>query len=119
MTILNQTIVQIEVGDFINIHSSLFIFCLIIGGISFISFTILGIKQHFFVGGCITGAFVALLILAVGLRWSETPIYKEVPEYEVIINEDTSFYDILNNYDIIEQRDKIFVLRDKGWENND
>lgn len=119
MTILNETIAQIEVGQFIDIHSPLFIICLIFGGIGFIAFVILGIKEHFLAGGCMIGIFVALVLLAAGLRYCETPIYKEVPEYEVIINEDTLFHDILDNYDIIEQRDKIFVLRDKGWENND
>lgn len=119
MTILNETIVQIEVGQFINIHSPLFILCSIFACIGFIIFAILGIKEHLYATGCAIGVFVAIVILAVGLRISETPIYKEVPEYEVIINEDTLFYDILNNYDIIEQRDKIFVLRDKDWENND
>ena len=119
MTILNETITQIEVGQFINIHSPLFILCSIFACIGFTIFVILGIKNRLFATGCAIGIFVAIVILAIGLRSSETPIYKEVPEYEVIINEDTPFYDILNDYDIIEQRDKIFVLRDKGWENND
>lgn len=119
MKILNQTITQIKVGQFTNTHSPLFILCLIIGGIGFIVFTILGIKQRFYVTGCTIGIFIALVMLATGLGVSETPIYKEVPEYEVIINENTLFYDILNNYDIIEQRDKIFVLRDKGWDKDE
>ena len=119
MTILNQIITQIEVGQFINIHSLSFILCSIFACIGFVIFAILGIKERFFAGGCIAGIFVALVIFAIGLRYSETPIYKEVPEYEVIISEDTPFYDVLNNYDIIEQRDKIFVLRDKGWDNNE
>ena len=119
MEILNQTITQIEVGQFINFHSVQFIICLICGGIGFIFFAILGVKERFFAGGCMIGVFVALVMLAIGLKSSETPIYKEVPEYEVIISEDTPFYDVLNNYDIIEQRGDIFVLRDKDWENND
>lgn len=116
MEILNQTVTQIEIGQFINTHSPQFIICIIFGGIGFIIFAILGIKERFFAGGCMIGVFIALVMLAIGLKCAETPIYKEVSEYEVIINEDTSFYDILNNYDIIDQRDKIFVLRDKGWD---
>lgn len=119
MEILNQTITQIEVGQFINTHSPLFIICLIFGGIGFIIFAILGIRERFFAGGCMIGVFVALVMLAIGLKVSETPIYKEVPEYEVIISEDTPFYNILNTYDIIEQRDKIFVLHDKGWDSDE
>lgn len=114
MTILNQTITQIEVGQFINIHSPLFMLCLIFGSIGFITFIILGIKEHFFAGGCMIGVFIALVMLAIGLKVSETPIYKEVPTYEVIINEDTLFYDVLNKYDIIEQRGQIFVLQEKN-----
>lgn len=114
MTVLNQTITQIEVGQFINTHSQLFMLCLILGGIGFITFIILGIKEHFFAGGCMIGVFIALVMLALGLKCSETPIYKEVPIYEVIINEDTLFYDILDKYNIIEQRGQIFVLQEKN-----
>ena len=36
-----------------------------------------------------------------------------VNQYEVTINEDTSFKEIINKYDFIEQRGDIYVLREK------
>lgn len=36
-----------------------------------------------------------------------------VNQYEVIINEDVTFKEIMNKYDFIEQRGDIYVLREK------
>lgn len=42
------------------------------------------------------------------------PVYKEVKQYEVTINPFIPFRMIYDNYDIIEQRGDIFILRDKN-----
>lgn len=64
---------------------------------------------------------LTICIFIVGLAgWAAAfhakPTYKEVKQYEVTINSLTPFYMIYDNYDIIEQRGDIFVLRDKNWE---
>ena len=65
-----------------------------------------------------------ICIFIVGLAgWAAAfhakPTYKEVKQYEVTISPFTPFRMIYDNYDIIEQRGDIFILRDKDWENND
>ena len=60
-------------------------------------------------------SFAFILGIAVVICCFHTkPIYREIPQYEVIISEDTSFYDIYNNYDVIEQRGEIFILQEKN-----
>ena len=56
-----------------------------------------------------------LLFISIGL-WSTKPIYKEVTTYEVRIEENYPYYELTNKYDIIEQKGKILVIREKGWD---
>ena len=118
MTILNQTLEHIQIGDAYNFSSPLFIF--VIGIASFLCFFIILFcawnKDLGF--GVVMGVISFIVIGIVGTCGAREPIYKDIPQYEVIINEDTNFYDILDNYDIIEQHGKIFILRDKNWEDN-
>ena len=64
---------------------------------------------------------LTICIFIVGLAgWAAAfhakPTYKEVKQYEVTINSLTPFHMIYDNYDIIEQRGNIFILRNKNWE---
>lgn len=61
----------------------------------------LGIIIGFFIGAVISLNFV------IKEETIQTPIY------EVIISEEASFEDIFNTYDIIEQRGKIYVIKEK------
>jgi hypothetical protein len=118
MTILNQTLEQIQIGDTYNFASPLFI---IIMGIAFIFclFIILFCAWNEDLRfGIVMGMLSFLIIGIIGLCAAKEPIYKDIPQYEVTINEDANFYDILDNYDIIEQHGKIFILRDKNWEDD-
>ena len=58
-------------------------------------------------------------LLSITTAFHTKPVYKEVKQYEVTISPFTPFRMIYDNYDIIEQRGDIFILRDKNWENND
>ena len=113
MEILNQTIVQIPVDFYINFHHPAFIIISIVCVIIIIFFITESIQEHSLLLGIIIS--IGILIISLGLSTSlaRTPIYREVTQYEVTINPDTNFYDILDNYDIVEQRGKIFVLQDK------
>ena len=53
-------------------------------------------------------------IFSMTMAFHTKPIYEEVKQYEATINSSTPFYTIYDNYDIIEQRGDIFVLRDKN-----
>ena len=66
---------------------------------------------------CICVALFGLF--AATAAFHSKPVYKEVKQYEVTISPFTPFRMIYDNYDIIEQRGDIFILRDKNWENND
>ena len=57
-------------------------------------------------------------ILSLIMAFHTKPIYEKVKQYEATINSSTPFYTIYDNYDIIEQRGDIFVLRDKNQEDN-
>ena len=61
---------------------------------------------------------LGLLILGIGaaiLFGAVLPhnVTTTVNQYEVIINENTTFKEITNKYDFIEQRGEIYVLREK------
>ena len=58
------------------------------------------------------GLFITLGILS----WHSEPIYKEVPTYQVTINDEVTFHEIYDKYDVIEENGEIYTLRDKGWE---
>lgn len=123
MTILNETTELIQKGYTwgTNLSSGKFWFLLIsglviVGLFAWILFDNLQEKiglKIFCIGMVLFG------LLSVMTAFHTKPVYKEVKQYEVTINSLTPFHMIYDNYDIIEQRDKIFVLRDKGWENND
>ena len=112
MTILNETIELIQTGltwgfgfSFWNI-----IFCILgILAIIICVYFIIDEGPSFCISACLV-----LGILVIISCFHTKPVYREIPQYEVIISEDTSFYDIYNNYDVIEQRGEIFILQEKN-----
>lgn len=60
-------------------------------------------------GFCICLIFILITIFS----WRNVPVYKEIPYYEVILTDDYSAKDLLNNYEIVEQHGDILVLKDK------
>lgn len=118
MTILNQTLEHIQIGEIYNFSSPIFILVAGIGSILCILFVIFVTRNADLGLGIMMGIIILILVGLIGVCVAKEPIYKDVPQYEVTISDDANFYDILDNYDIIEQRGKIFVLRDKNWEDN-
>ena len=118
MTILNQTLEHIQIGEIYNFSSPLFILIMSIGAI-FCIFIIVFLSLKADLGlGIMMGVISVIIVGLIGTCVAREPIYKDIPQYEVTIDENANFYDILDNYDIIEQRGKIFILRDKKWEDN-
>lgn len=64
----------------------------------------------------ITGC--CLIFLGI-LCWHLKPVYREIQEYQITVNDTTTFNEITNNYEIMEQNGKIFTVREKGWESVD
>lgn len=124
MTILNETIELIQNGYTWGIsYRSILPF--ILGG-AFIIFGIKIICNTEWKAGSnrLETLILTICIFIVGLAgcvagFHTKPVYKEVKQYEVTISQFTPFRMIYDNYDIIEQRGDIFILRDKNWENND
>ena len=123
MTILNETTELIQEGYTWGVsYRSILPF--VLGGI----FIIFGIKLLCNVVWKAPDRFATLIlticIFIIGLTgcvagFHTKPVYKEVKQYEATISPFTPFRMIYDNYDIIEQRGDIFILRDKDWENND
>jgi len=118
MTILNQTLEHIQVGEIYNFSSPLFILVAGIGSIFCIFFVIFLARNADLGLGIMMGIVSVIIVGLIGTCVAREPIYKDIPQYEATIDEDANFYNILDNYDIIEQHGKIFVLRDKNWEDN-
>ena len=113
MEILNQTVVQVPVDFYINFHHPGFIIASIICVIGIVFLITESIQDHILLFGIVFSIAILFICFGLSMSLARTPIYQEVTQYEVTINSDTNFYDILDNYDIVEQRGKIFVLQDK------
>lgn len=65
-------------------------------------------------GKCVIISLVLFGLISFVNAFHTKPTYKEINQYEAIIDENTSFYDVYNNYDVVEQQGDIFILRDKN-----
>ena len=116
MTILNQTVELIQEGYTWGFNLSFSSIFLLIIGIGMIALGVFIIPDN---DKNIIGVIVVLIILlSIGVgslvsAFHTKPVYKEVSQYEVLLDETVPFHEIYDKYDIIEQRGQIFVLRDK------
>lgn len=86
-------------------------YIVVIAGVAIIMLCISAIMNN---GSGFWGLLALILLLGlIGLGMispkEETGLY----EYEAIIDEDVSFTDLYEKYDIVEQRGEIYILRDK------
>ena len=118
MTILNETVEKIQTGYTWGIYGKgiiLLLFGLILAA-SMLYFLINLNWKEDWSAGLMMGFILFLGCLAILCGIHTKPVFKEVPQYEVLLNEEVPFRDIYENYEIIDQRGQIFVLRDKGWD---
>ena len=121
MTILNQTVELIKEGYTWGFNLSFSSIFLLIIGIGMIALGVFIIPDN---DKNIIGVIVVLIILlSIGVgslvsAFHTKPVYKEVSQYEVLLDETVPFHEIYDKYDIIEQRGQIFVLRDKEQNGN-
>lgn len=122
MTILNQTVELIQKGYTWGVDWNSYRFWpLLIGGLILVLFfgwvlfdnasEKIGLKLF-----CILTILFG--IFATTMAFHTKPVYKEVRQYEVLLDDIIPFHEVYDNYDFIEQRGQIFVLRERGWENN-
>lgn len=120
MTILNETVEKIQTGYTWGIYGKgilLLLFGVVLVASIIYSYFLIRLdwKEDWGVGfmlGCLL--LIGCVVVLCGVHTK--PVYKEVPQYEVFLDEEVPFRDIYENYEIIDQRGQIFVLRDKGWD---
>ena len=101
-----------------------FFFLLIVGLAFVVAFTYLWFQMRKDTGIQYLGAkvfcilFTILGLIAIASAFHSQPVYRQVPQYEVLLDDTIPFHEVYDNYDLIEQRGQIFVLRERGWEND-
>lgn len=109
ITILNQTEIMTMTDAYV-----IWTLCLIIGGaLATVVFVALGenISGWFHIG-----TVVAIICAALGLTMLGASIETEHTgryQYETLIDESVSFEAVLEKYDVVEQKGKIWILEDK------
>ena len=69
-------------------------------------------------------AFVVVLMGVVWIgfgvaTWASKPITKEITEYKIVLNDDYSYNQLVDEYDVMDQEGKILTIREKGWDSLD
>jgi len=65
---------------------------------------------------------ITLMVIAVIAAieiWHSKPVYKEVPEYTITINDTVTAKEFFDTYELQSIDGDTYIVRDKGWENND
>ena len=86
---------------------------LVVFGIAFIFFEVFFAFQKEW-GRSWASALMALILIWLAL--SLCSVKKEETRYECVIDDTTSFNEVMENYEVVEQRGDIWVLRDKEEE---
>lgn len=110
MTVLNT----IELTKTAPVMNTIFLSSVVLVVLSFIGIINTPINKEKLGIACVTVLFIALIstIVCGAIKDNFTVPSGEV-HYEVLINDDASFVEVLKKYDIIEQRGEIFVLKEK------
>ena len=121
MEILNQYTIKIIDHYVWGISPWIILSFILIGG----GIAILWIVIDSWITSFFSPIDIFILILGIGLISLGVvcchlkPVYKEIQEYQVTINDTIPFNEITDNYDIMEQNGKILTIREKGWESID
>lgn len=110
MTVLNT----IELTEIHPAVVGIFIGCLSVCVISFISAFFIPTKYEHVGVICIAMSVIALLgVFVCGSLFDNVTVPNGKVQHEVLISDDTSFAEVIEKYDIIEQRGEIFVVEEK------
>ena len=107
ITILNQT----EIMTISNAGLIWTIILCVVGFVGAILFASLSDEYT----ECVIGVIVCIVLFFIGIGIAATDDSKSTGryEYEVLIDESVSFEDVYKNYDVVEQKGKMWILEDK------
>lgn len=118
MEILNQYSIQVQTGEHFAftwdaiLILALGLICLIVGILQDRDTGIFMTYPIFYI-------MALVLFVITGIISFTQPVYKEITEYQISINETTTFDEVNDKYVIMSQDGKIYTVRDKDWESND
>lgn len=110
MTVLNV----IELTKTAPVMNTIFLSSVVLVILSFIGIINTPASKEKLGVACATVLFIALISTIVcGAIKDNFTVPNGKVRYEVLINDDTSFTEVIEKYEIIEQRGEIFVLEEK------
>lgn len=126
MDIINETIQYIKIGETWGIDKGMLIPAILLTAviITTVCFGIWSlilfyqIEQN--IWEMIGPGVLMLIVVVIGISlWHSKPIYKEVPEYTITINDTVTAKEFFDTYELQSIDGDTYIVRDKGWENND
>lgn len=120
VTILNEIEVVQVVNDTFNYTAGFIALCITVLISAIVGFFI-GRMECEEVSGTLTGVFIGLVLslfigALFGTIFEYPPITETTMRYEVTIDDSVSLTEFYEHYNVIEQRDKIFVVEKKPHE---
>lgn len=126
MDIINETIQYIKIGETWGIDKGMLIPAILLTAviITTVGFGIWSliyfyqIEQN--IWEMIGPGVLMLIVIVIGISlWHSKPVYKEVPEYTITINDTVTAKEFFDTYELQSIDGDTYIVRDKGWENND
>lgn len=126
MDIINETIQYIKIGETWGIDKGMLIPAILLTAviIATVGFGIWSLI-HFYqieqnIWEMIGPGVLMLIVIVIGISlWHSKPVYKEVPEYTITINDTVTAKEFFDTYELQSIDGDTYIVRDKGWENND
>ena len=126
MNIINETIQYVKIGETWGTDNGMLIpaILLTIVIITTVCFGIWSLIRCYQIEQSIWGMIgpgaLMLIVIVVGISfWHSKPIYKEVPEYTITINDTITAKEFFDTYELQSIDGDTYIVRNKGWENND
>ena len=122
MDIINETIQYIKIGETWGIDKGMLIPAILLTAVIIFGIWSLilfyQIEQN--IWEMIGPGVLMLIVVVIGISlWHSKPIYKEVPEYTIAINDTVTAKEFFDTYELQSIDGDTYIVRDKGWENND
>ena len=126
MDIISETIQYIKIGETWGIDKGMLIPAILLTAIiiTTVCFGIWSLIRFYQIEQnlweMIGPGVLTLIVIVIGISlWHSKPVYKEVPEYTITINDTVTAKEFFDTYELQSIDGDTYIVRDKGWENND